>query len=604
MQKTLWLKFALEKLSVPIFEAAPQPFLLNAGRAPGRRRRVLCSACFSSPLSALSIVISNFNSCVFVVSYAMVSTNRFTVAVSHPPLVTAHPLVISHPLKANRSTGSRTTRSAHFLGTVKSPLGVQPEPPLLHHVSSPSQPFEPLVIYSLRQLHPNRSLDVSFQSFVMGLRFSSGLDESYGFQYGNIGVHCLSLISVRILSWNIVKSIAPPLPSRLVTPFPSEICCYSTASFTHPSHLNADTAYGLSDICFWLGLAHLLVCEGLLLKSTHSWPTKNFPMSDVIKLRHRSSSEASCRSTVCRLVSYKVHLAPSCDVVQGSPSPSFMSIRFKSRQRRPFSMAFSYVSGVTHLFLPPISPYLRQSSIENSGRAQPPLFQDNYFLVEAKESVSSPVFVSANRFKTLSIGPLIVGFISRLQYVLGTSVSGSQVKHLYGYLHPFNTSITRIVVVVFVYRLAVEFTSGLGLFTFQVFLYPSAERLLGPAQLNHLAGELMIPVQLSYPFIAHLSGVSRSILLSFAYILVNVFSVSAITGMVILQNRAVRGYCSAVFNALFGMGTNIWMAIATRFMLGSFNCLLGTVKAYATEIFREEYQAMTMSAVNTAWELA
>lgn len=67
---------------------------------------------------------------------------------------------------------------------------------------------------------------------------------------------------------------------------------------------------------------------------------------------------------------------------------------------------------------------------------------------------------------------------------------------------------------------------GLGLFTFQVFLYPSAERLLGPAQLNHLAGELMIPVQLSYPFIAHLSGVSRSILLSFAYILVNVFSVS------------------------------------------------------------------------------
>ncbi|CAF2067411.1 unnamed protein product [Brassica napus] len=106
-------------------------------------------------------------------------------------------------------------------------------------------------------------------------------------------------------------------------------------------------------------------------------------MSDVKKLRHRSSSEASCRSMVCRLVSYRVHLAPSCDVVQGSPSPKFMSIRFKSRQMRPFSMAFSYVSGVTHLFLPSLSPY-RQSSIENSGRAQPPLFLDNYFLVEAK----------------------------------------------------------------------------------------------------------------------------------------------------------------------------------------------------------------------------
>ncbi|CAN6814449.1 unnamed protein product [Brassica oleracea] len=147
----------------------------------------------------------------------MVSTNRFIVAVSHPPLVTAHPLVTSHPLKANRSTGSRITRSAHFLGTVKSPLGLQPEPPLLHHVSSPSQPFEPLVIYSLRQLHPNRSLDVSFQSFVMVLRFSSSLDESYGFQYGNIGVHFLSLISVRVLSWIIVKSIAPPLPPRLTS---------------------------------------------------------------------------------------------------------------------------------------------------------------------------------------------------------------------------------------------------------------------------------------------------------------------------------------------------------------------------------------------------
>ncbi|CAF1798137.1 BnaC04g52370D [Brassica napus] len=102
-------------------------------------------------------------------------------------------------------------------------------------------------------------------------------------------------------------------------------------------------AYGFPDICFWLGLAYLWVCEGLLRKSTNSWPTKSFPLSDVIKLRHRSSSEASCR------------------------------------QRRPFSMVFSYVSGVTHLFLPSISPYLRQSSIENSGRAQPPLFLDNYF---------------------------------------------------------------------------------------------------------------------------------------------------------------------------------------------------------------------------------
>uniref|UniRef100_M4CPS3 Major facilitator superfamily (MFS) profile domain-containing protein n=1 Tax=Brassica campestris TaxID=3711 RepID=M4CPS3_BRACM len=57
----------------------------------------------------------------------------------------------------------------------------------------------------------------------------------------------------------------------------------------------------------------------------------------------------------------------------------------------------------------------------------------------------------------------------------------------------------------------------------------------------------------------------------------------------------------AVFNALFGLSLNFWMAIGTRFLLGSFNCLLGTMKAYASEIFRDEYQATAMSAVSTAW---
>ncbi|KAH0874091.1 hypothetical protein HID58_071453 [Brassica napus] len=314
------------------------------------------------------------------------------------------------------STGSRTTRSAHFLRTVKSPLGVQPEPPLLHHVSSPSQPFEPLVIYSLRQLHPNRSLDVSFQSFVMGLRFSSGLDESYGFPYGNIGVHFLSLFSVRVLSWIIVKSISPPLPPRLVTPFPSEICCYSTASFTRSSHLTADTAYGLPDICFWPGLSYLWVCEGLLRKSTHSWPTKCFPLSDVIKLRHRSSSEASCRGlSLWFLAMFLESLTCSCRL----SVLIFDKVPLRTRDE----------------------------------------------LIEAKESVSSPVFVFANHFKTLSIGPLFVGSYPDFSMFFGTSVSGSQVKHLYAYLHPFNTSITRIVVIVFVYRLTVEFTSGCSCLT-------------------------------------------------------------------------------------------------------------------------------------------
>ncbi|XP_023637296.1 protein ZINC INDUCED FACILITATOR 1 [Capsella rubella] len=50
---------------------------------------------------------------------------------------------------------------------------------------------------------------------------------------------------------------------------------------------------------------------------------------------------------------------------------------------------------------------------------------------------------------------------------------------------------------------------------------------------------LMIPMQISYPFIANLTGLSQSILLNCASILLNVLSVSAITGLLILQNKAV-----------------------------------------------------------------
>ncbi|KAL6563052.1 Protein ZINC INDUCED FACILITATOR-LIKE 1 [Orobanche minor] len=56
-----------------------------------------------------------------------------------------------------------------------------------------------------------------------------------------------------------------------------------------------------------------------------------------------------------------------------------------------------------------------------------------------------------------------------------------------------------------------------------------------------------------------------------------------------------------VFNTLFGLSVNFWMAIITRFLLGSLNGLLGPVKAYACEIVREEYQSLGLSAVSTAW---
>ncbi|KAK9265800.1 hypothetical protein L1049_003406 [Liquidambar formosana] len=56
-----------------------------------------------------------------------------------------------------------------------------------------------------------------------------------------------------------------------------------------------------------------------------------------------------------------------------------------------------------------------------------------------------------------------------------------------------------------------------------------------------------------------------------------------------------------IFNTLFGLSVNFWMAICTRFLLGSLNGLLGPIKAYASEVFRPEYQALGLSTVSTAW---
>ncbi|KAI9115297.1 hypothetical protein K1719_013616 [Acacia pycnantha] len=56
-----------------------------------------------------------------------------------------------------------------------------------------------------------------------------------------------------------------------------------------------------------------------------------------------------------------------------------------------------------------------------------------------------------------------------------------------------------------------------------------------------------------------------------------------------------------VFNTLFGLSTSFWMAVSSRFLLGILNGSLGPTKAYATEIFREEYQALGLSTVSAAW---
>ncbi|GAB2277724.1 Protein ZINC INDUCED FACILITATOR-LIKE 1 [Dionaea muscipula] len=58
-----------------------------------------------------------------------------------------------------------------------------------------------------------------------------------------------------------------------------------------------------------------------------------------------------------------------------------------------------------------------------------------------------------------------------------------------------------------------------------------------------------------------------------------------------------------IFNTLFGLSVNFWMAISTRFLLGCLNGVLGPIKAYACEIFPDEYQALGLSTIATAWSI-
>ncbi|KAL6660585.1 hypothetical protein ACP70R_001620 [Stipagrostis hirtigluma subsp. patula] len=58
-----------------------------------------------------------------------------------------------------------------------------------------------------------------------------------------------------------------------------------------------------------------------------------------------------------------------------------------------------------------------------------------------------------------------------------------------------------------------------------------------------------------------------------------------------------------VFNTLFGLSTHYWMALATRFLLGSLNGLLVPMRAYAVEVCRPEHQAIGLSLVCTSWAM-
>ncbi|XP_060973406.1 protein ZINC INDUCED FACILITATOR-LIKE 1-like isoform X3 [Cannabis sativa] len=56
-----------------------------------------------------------------------------------------------------------------------------------------------------------------------------------------------------------------------------------------------------------------------------------------------------------------------------------------------------------------------------------------------------------------------------------------------------------------------------------------------------------------------------------------------------------------IFNTLFGLSTNFWMAVSTRFLLGSLCGILGPMRAYVSEICHTKYEALGMCITSTAW---
>ncbi|CDY27960.1 BnaCnng05450D [Brassica napus] len=81
--------------------------------------------------------------------------------------------------------------------------------------------------------------------------------------------------------------------------------------------------------------------------------------------------------------------------------------------------------------------------------------------------------------------------------------------------------------------------SGLGLLLFQLMVYPPMEKSLGLLVVIRLSAVMLIPLLSCYPSIASLSGLTLHLVINCASILKNALSISLVTGLFILLNKAV-----------------------------------------------------------------
>ncbi|QCD85764.1 MFS transporter [Vigna unguiculata] len=103
--------------------------------------------------------------------------------------------------------------------------------------------------------------------------------------------------------------------------------------------------------------------------------------------------------------------------------------------------------------------------------------------------------------------------------------------------------------------------SGLALIVYQIAIYPSVEKATGPVSIARISSILSIPLLQSYPFIALLSGLALYIVLSIFTILKNVLSITIITGLLLLQNRAVEQHQRGAANGIAMTGMSLFNAI-------------------------------------------
>lgn len=103
--------------------------------------------------------------------------------------------------------------------------------------------------------------------------------------------------------------------------------------------------------------------------------------------------------------------------------------------------------------------------------------------------------------------------------------------------------------------------SGIGLIVYQLSLYPSLEKTFGPVRFARISGVLSIPLLQSYPFIAMLSGITLYLVINIASLLKNLLSVTIITGLFLMQNRAVEQRQRGAANGIAMTGMSIFKTI-------------------------------------------